>query len=66
MKRIETEGASYVKKYIDFLKCGDSCSPLESLRVAGIDMTKPEVVTDAIDDFANAIAQFREIYNKKK
>ena len=66
VKRIETEGASYVKKYIDFLKCGDSCSPLESLRVAGIDMTKPEVVTDAIDDFANAIAQFREIYNKKK
>ena len=65
VKRIETEGASYVKKYIDFLKCGDSCSPLESLRVAGIDMTKPEVVTDAINDFANAIAQFREIYNKK-
>ena len=65
VKRIETEGASYVKKYIDFLKCGDSCSPLESLLVAGIDMTKPEVVTGAIDDFANAIAQFREIYNKK-
>ena len=65
VKRIETEGTSYVKKYIDFLKCGDSCSPLESLLVAGIDMTKPEVVTDAIDDFANAIAQFRAIYKKK-
>ncbi len=66
VKRIETEGASYVKKYIDFLKCGGSKSPLESLLVAGIDMTKPEVVTSAIDDFADAIKQFREIYHNKK
>ncbi|MBQ7309842.1 MAG: oligoendopeptidase F [Clostridia bacterium] len=65
VKRIETEGASYVKKYIDFLKCGGSKSPLESLLVAGIDMTKPEVVTGAIEDFADAIKQFREIYNNK-
>lgn len=65
VKRIETEGASYVKKYIDFLKCGGSKSPLESLLVAGIDMTQPEVVTSAIDDFADAIRQFREIYNNK-
>ncbi len=66
VKRIETEGASYVKKYIDFLKCGGSKSPLDSLLVAGIDMTKPEVVTSAIDDFADAIKQFREIYNNKQ
>ena len=65
VKRIETEGEAYVGKYIDFLKCGDSRSPLESLKIAGIDMTKPEVITDAIDDFASAVAQFREIYSKK-
>ena len=65
VKRIETEGPSYVKKYIDFLKCGDSKSPLESLLVAGIDMTKPEVVTGAIEDFAEAIRQFREIAQNK-
>ena len=65
VKRIETEGEAYVKKYIDFLKCGDSCSPLESLLVAGIDMTDPNVVSGAIEDFSAAIAQFREIYNKK-
>ncbi len=66
VKRIETEGEAYVNKYIDFLKCGGSRSPLDSLLVAEIDMTKPEVITSAIDDFASAIAQFREIYNKKK
>ena len=65
VKRIETEGEAYVGKYIEFLKCGGSKSPLESLQVAGIDMSDPTVVDGAIEDFASAIAQFREIYNSK-
>lgn len=65
VKRIETEGESYVNKYIDFLKCGDSKSPLDSLLVAGIDMTDPSVVDGAIEDFESAIKQFREIYAKR-
>ncbi len=66
VKRIETEGEAYVSKYIDFLKCGDSRSPIDSLLVAEIDMTKPEVITGAIEDFSSAIAQFREIYSRNK
>ena len=66
VKRIENEGEEYVKKYIEFLKCGDSRTPLESLMVAEIDMTKPEVIESAIEDFADAISQFREIYNRIK
>ena len=66
VKRIEPEGASYVGKYIDFLKCGGSKSPLDSLLVAGIDMRDPAVVSDAIADFASSVRQFREIYNKNK
>ena len=65
VKRIETEGASYVDKYIDFLKCGDSKSPIESLLVAGIDMTDPAVIDGAIEDFASAIKSFREIYQRR-
>ncbi len=65
VKRIETEGSSYVGQYIEFLKCGGSKSPLESLLVAGIDMSDPKVVDGAIEDFASAIAQFREIYNSQ-
>ncbi len=64
VKRIETEGAPYIKKYLEFLSTGGSKSPLDSLLIADIDMTKPEVVRDAIDDFRATIAQFREIYNK--
>ena len=63
VKRIETEGEAYVGKYIEFLKCGGSKSPLESLAVAGIDMSDPAVVDGAIEDFADCIAKFREIYN---
>ena len=65
VKRIENEGASYVNQYIDFLKCGDSKSPLESLLVAGIDMTDPDVVNGAIEDFASCVKQFNEIYGKQ-
>lgn len=64
VKKIETEGEKYVEKYLNFLKCGDSKSPLESLLLADIDMTKPEVVQDAIDDFSNAVKQFQNLYNK--
>lgn len=66
VKRIETEGADYVGKYIEFLKCGDSRSPIDSLLVAGIDMADPAVVSDAIEDFASSVRSFREIYNRNK
>ena len=62
VKKIESEGEAYVGKYIDFLKCGDSKSPLESLLVAGIDMTDPAVVGGALEDFAACVKQFDEIY----
>lgn len=66
VKRIETEGEKYINKYIDFLKCGDSKTPLESLLVADIDMTDPGVINGVIEDFADCVKQFIEIYNKGK
>ncbi len=66
VKRIENEGAEYVKKYIDFLCCGGSKSPIDSLLVAEIDLRKPEVITDAIGMFADTVAQFKEICKRNK
>ena len=66
VKRIESEGAAYVDQYIDFLKCGGSKSPLDSLLVAGIDMRDPSVINGAIEDFKSAVEEFRAIYNKRK
>lgn len=65
VKRIENEGESYISKYIEFLKCGGAKSPLESLKVAGIDMTDPRVVCDAVADFRSAINDFRKIAEEK-
>ena len=61
IKKINEQSDEYVSQYLDFLKCGGSKSPLESLKVAGIDMTKPEVVEDACAAFAATIKEFREI-----
>ncbi len=60
VRHIEEEGEAYIGKYIDFLKCGGSRSPLESLKVAGIDMTCPSVVEDAVKVFAETVRDFRE------
>ncbi len=62
VKKIEEQGDAYVEKYLNFLKCGGSRSPLDSLLVADIDLTKPEVIEDAIADFAAAVEQFRTLY----
>ena len=61
VKRIETEGEDYVKKYIKFLSCGGSKTPLDSLLEAEIDMNSPDVVNAAIEDFAKVIEQFSEL-----
>ena len=65
VKRIEEEGEGYINQYIDFLKCGGSKSPLESLLVAGIDMNSPEVIQNGIDEFASVVEQFKTILNSK-
>lgn len=62
VKRIESEGDAYVGQYLDFLRCGGSKSPLDSLRVAGIDLTDPAVIQEAIADFGAAVAEFRKLY----
>ncbi|MBO5315898.1 MAG: oligoendopeptidase F [Clostridia bacterium] len=66
VKRIENEGEMYIPKYIEFLKCGGSLSPLDSLKVAGIDMRDSGVVKAAVKDFEDAIKSFDKIYNSIK
>ena len=51
------EGA--VEKYIEFLKCGSKLSPIESLKIAGVDLTNSEVVDSALDEFKKVIDEFR-------
>ena len=54
-----TEGA--VDKYIDFLKCGSTKSPLESLKVAGVDLTDKSVIDLALEEFKEVIEIYKSI-----
>lgn len=49
-----------VSKYIDFLKCGSRLSPIESLKVAGVDLTNRETVDCALNEFKKIIDSYRE------
>jgi len=43
-KDVLEQGQPAAQRYLDFLKAGDSVYPLEALKIAGIDMTRPEPV----------------------
>ena len=53
--RILTEGAPAVADYRKFLSAGSSLSPIETLKLAGVDMLKPETVTDAMKLFKKTV-----------
>ncbi len=48
------------ENYIEFLKCGSRLSPIESLKVAGVDLTKKEVIDEALLEFKHIIDMYRE------
>lgn len=55
-----------VENYLAFLKTGGSMYPAEELKVAGIDVTKSDVIESAIKMFDNIIDQFRGSYELDK
>lgn len=52
-----------LENYLEFLKLGGSKYPLESLMVAGVDMTDKKVVESALKLFDDLIDEFIEVYN---
>ncbi|EUJ30262.1 oligoendopeptidase F [Listeria floridensis FSL S10-1187] len=59
--KILTEGESAVKPYLDYLKAGRSDFPIEVLKRAGVDMTSPKVVEDALEVFETRLAELEEL-----
>ncbi len=49
-----------VDSYIEFLKCGGRLSPIESLKVAGVDLTDKKVVDSALEEFKNILNMYKE------
>lgn len=53
------EGA--LENYLNFLKTGGSMYPLEELKIAGVDLTHPEVIQSAMDMFKKYLEEFKEL-----
>ena len=47
--------------YIKFLKLGSSVPPIEALKVAGVDLSTPEPVNEALDFFEEVLTEFEEL-----
>lgn len=56
--RILTEGEPAVQDYFAFLSSGGSDSPVELLKIAGVDLTKTEVFDNAMKVFDETLAEF--------
>jgi oligoendopeptidase F len=50
--------------YLKFLCTGGSDYPLNELKIAGVDLTKPDAVRDALKVFGTTITELEEILNK--
>lgn len=55
---LETGDAS---EYLRFLSTGGSDYPLNELKIAGIDLTKPDTVKRALEVFANTVKEFEAL-----
>ena len=51
-----------VENYKKFLKAGSTLNPIDSLKLAGVDLTNKEVIESAIKMFDDTINEFKELY----
>ncbi len=61
-QRILKEGRPAVKDYTDFLKGGSSKHPLDLLKIAGVDMSSPAPITEALKVFEGLIQELDQIF----
>ena len=59
--RILKEGETAVRDYKKFLSSGGSDSPVELLKLAGIDLTKRDAFDAAMKEFRETLAQFESL-----
>jgi oligoendopeptidase F len=60
-RRVMNGGDEEKAAYLRFLKSGGSKFPLESLKLAGVDMSKPEPVQDAMNTFSTLLDQLKSL-----
>ena len=60
-KKILTEGKPAAQDYIRFLKTGESDHPIELLKIAGVDMSSPLPVQQAMKTFNQLLDEFESL-----
>lgn len=63
-QRILDEGKPAVDRYINFLSSGGSDYPIELLKNAGVDMTSPDPVNQALRNFSTLVDKMEEFLLK--
>lgn len=59
--RILEQGEPAVRDYKKFLSAGGSVSPIEALKYAGVDMSSPKPVKEALKVFADTVTKLEEL-----
>lgn len=59
--KILEEGAPARDAYIEFLKTGESDHPIELLKLAGVDMSSPQPIQQAMETFTALVDQFEAL-----
>lgn len=65
VKRIRSGEPGALESYFAFLKLGSTKDPIESLKVAGVDMTKTDVFDSAVAMFNELIDEFERLYENR-
>ena len=63
-EKILREGEPAVADYRKFLSAGCSVPPIDALKLAGIDMSKPEPVRQALEVFRDTVRRMHEVTGK--
>ena len=61
-QRVLNGGQQELDDYFTFLKSGGSRYPIDSLKVAGVDMSSSKPIQAALDTFANLVSQMDAIF----
>ena len=59
--KILSEGETARDSYLEFLRTGDSGTPVELLKIAGVDMSSPEPIKAAMKVFESLVDEFEKL-----
>ena len=65
-ERVLNGDAGAAGDYLAFINAGESLYPLDALRLAGVDMTRPEPVDKAFDVMASMVARLEELVENRE